>query len=104
MNRRVWAVLSVDMPFRKEFNMGVAKRWLEEMEAERAEKAELLLEAPKLIEVSTRLVGHLRAQLERSSETIDDLRHEIAVANSWRSKGVDYLVGGVVGALLGLLF
>jgi chromosome segregation ATPase len=84
--------------------MGASKRWLEEMAQERAEKQELLLEAPKLIEESNRLIGHLREELERSSETIDELRRELQTSNSWKAKWVDYLIGGSVGALIGLLF
>ena len=84
--------------------MGGSKRMLEEMEAERESKREALLNAPRLIEASNELIQHLRDELEESSETARELRQHVKDAGSWKAKAVDYLVGGLIGALIGLLF
>lgn len=84
--------------------MGQVKNWLFELEAERHAKQEALLDAPKLIEQSNRFIERLQSELEKSTETVDDLRRQVALASSWRSKATDYFVGGLIGALIGLLF
>lgn len=84
--------------------MGRSKEWPFEMEAERQAKQEALLDAPQLIEAGNVLIQHLRDELVSNSETIDDIRQQIAFASSLKSKAVDYFIGGLVGALIGLLF
>ena len=84
--------------------MGSSKNMLIEMELERERKREALLNAPQLIEAGNELIQYLRDQLEDNSTTIAELREQIAYAESWKSKAVDHLVSGLVGAVIGTLF
>lgn len=59
---------------------------------------------PRLIEAGNNLIEHLRDELQESTETIHELRQQVKDAGSWKAKDVDYLVGGLIGALIGLLF
>lgn len=48
--------------------------------------------ADRLIEVVT-----------EQTKRIKELQDEVSISNGWRSKCVDYLLGGLVGAILGLI-
>jgi len=48
--------------------------------------------AERLIEVVT-----------EQTKRIEELQEEVSKSNSWKSKTFDYLLGGLVGAILGLI-
>lgn len=83
--------------------MGGSKRTLEsEWEKEEQKRSELL-EVPAAIAESHELIGELRAKLEASNDLVESLKQEVESSNSIRSKAKDYLIGGVVGAVIGIL-
>jgi hypothetical protein len=47
--------------------------------------------------------GMLANAIASQTGVIEQLRAEVRAANSWRSKLKDYFLGGVIGALVGLL-
>ncbi|MBC3764479.1 hypothetical protein [Neptunicella marina] len=67
--------------------MAGSKRLLETYEKERQHKEEQLLELP--------------AMLVNAHEEIGVLRAELKHANSFKSKLPDYLIGGLIGAIIG---
>lgn len=48
-------------------------------------------------------LGSLGRAIARQSKIIEDLQEELKKTNTWRSKLRDYLIGGVIGALIGYL-
>lgn len=51
----------------------------------------------------TEAVSKLTDTVEQQSKTIVDLRKQQEAASSPRSKAIDYIIGGLVGALLGVI-
>lgn len=50
-----------------------------------------------------RTVEALAHSIEKQTKLIEALREEIRVGNNWKSKWKDYLMSGVVGAILGAI-
>ena len=48
-------------------------------------------------------IDELRNGLEKSSSTISTLKDDLEEANSFRSKLKDYLIGGLIGAIIGMI-
>ena len=48
-------------------------------------------------------IDELRDELEKGNTTIVELKHELSVVNSFKSKIKDYFIGGFVGAAIGIL-
>lgn len=67
--------------------MSGSKRWLEADMEDRQQKTEELLELPEM--------------LSNAYEEIGELRTELRLANSFKSKLPDYLIGGFVGSVIG---
>jgi predicted HTH transcriptional regulator len=44
----------------------------------------------------------LRAEVERLSKTIETLNSELIAARSWKTKGFDMVLGGIIGAAISL--
>jgi predicted HTH transcriptional regulator len=51
----------------------------------------------------TESVSKLTDTVERQSQTIDDLRKQQEAASSPRSKAIDYIISGLVGAVIGAI-
>ncbi len=83
--------------------MGSTKRQLERLREERRRKQQELLDLPAQLAESHELIGELQAELRYSTETIDELEESLRESNSWRSKLGDYMVGGLIGAVIGIL-
>jgi len=57
----------------------------------------------KLVQVATPISNESLAKaIEQQTKIIEDLREEIRNSNSLKSKLKDYIIGGVIGALIGL--
>jgi hypothetical protein len=67
--------------------MGGSKRMMEADMEEQQRKAEELLDLPSM--------------LASAHEDIGELKAEIRIANTFKAKIPDYLIGGLVGAVLG---
>lgn len=83
--------------------MSATKRYLEQLEEERCRKEKALLEVPAQLQANDLLIRELHADLLSSSEEIGELRAKLLEANSFRTKCKDYLTGGIVGAVFGLI-
>ncbi|PZO12162.1 MAG: hypothetical protein DCE87_15105 [Betaproteobacteria bacterium] len=81
--------------------MSGAKRTLEKMWEEGERKRQELLDVPESIALSHELIGELKAQLKASDEQITSLKQQIKESNSLQSKLKDYILGGLIGAVLG---
>ena len=77
--------------------MGEAKRWLIEMEQEKVQKQEALLDLPDLLEERSNQVEELKSQLNQ-------LQSEIAKSNSWPEKYKNFIIGGLIGAAISVVF
>ncbi len=77
--------------------MGLVKDWAITQELEKIAKQEALLDLPEGMASTIQLIEEMRAHIE-------DLQARIQKGNSWRSKLKDYLIGGFIGALIGLVF
>ncbi|MFZ5569563.1 MAG: hypothetical protein ACOZF0_04115 [Thermodesulfobacteriota bacterium] len=51
----------------------------------------------------TKTIEALANSIEKQTTLIEELREEIRVSNSWKSKWKDYLIFGFVGAILGAI-
>jgi predicted HTH transcriptional regulator len=51
----------------------------------------------------TKTIEALAHSIEKQTKLIENLREEIRSGNSWKSKWKDYLISGVVGAILGVI-
>ena len=76
--------------------MGATKRYIEKLEEERSAKQEALLDLPVAVNETSALVEELQ-------QHIRDLRARIERDNSWQTKLKEYLISGVVGAVIGFL-
>ena len=56
----------------------------------------------KIISSDSNSLKALANAIEKQSQTIAELREEIRTSNSWKTKLKDQIVGGIIGALLGL--
>lgn len=81
--------------------MSGAKRTLEKMWEEGERQRQELLDVPGSIAQSHELIGELKAQLKASDEQIISLKQQIKESNSLQSKLKDYILGGLIGAVLG---
>jgi len=77
--------------------MGEAKRWLIEMEQEKLRKQEVLLELPDLLEERSEQVEELKLKMNQ-------LQSEIAKNNSWPEKYKNFIIGGIIGAVISVVF
>jgi gas vesicle protein len=48
-------------------------------------------------------IENLSKAIENQSRIISELQNEIRESGHWKSKMKDYFIGGVIGAILGLL-
>ena len=77
--------------------MSLSKDYLQQLEQERAAKQESLLDLPDEI-------GETHLLVQELQDHIHDLQARIKHDNSWHSKLKDYLIGGFIGAIIGIAF
>ena len=70
---------------------------------EQQRKHEALLDVPDQIAETNEVVEALATRLEQSAVTISRLERQLAEAGSLKGKLKDYLIGGVIGAILGVI-
>ena len=80
--------------------MGRVKNSMIEEQARKREEMEAM---PHRLDDALDRIDELRDELEQSNTTISELRHNLKEANSLKSKVKDYIVGGLVGAVIGLI-
>jgi septal ring factor EnvC (AmiA/AmiB activator) len=78
-------------------------RLYEEHMKEQQQRQDALLDMPDQIAATTEAVETLASRLEQSAVTIARLESQLAKAGSLRNKLKDYLVGGVIGTILGVI-
>ncbi|MFA6051083.1 MAG: hypothetical protein WC762_00670 [Methylobacter sp.] len=83
--------------------MGGSKRTLENMLIEEEQKYQELLKIPIAIAHSHELIEELKTQLKISEKTITNLKNQIEESNSIKMKLKDYVIGGLIGAILGAI-
>lgn len=83
--------------------MGATKRLFEADQQERFRKQEALLELPSRIGSQDRNIREIQDQLCGYSEQIETLQEQVDSQASFRTKWKDYLIGGLVGAVLSLI-
>lgn len=84
--------------------MGMTKRLFEQEQEERYRKQEELLDLPERVAESNRRIGELQTELRFSAETIESLEQQLIDSNSLRANFKHYVVAGIVGAILGVVF
>jgi gas vesicle protein len=67
---------------------------MEQLEEERAAKQEALLDLPEEM-------GETHVLVQELQDHVRDLQARIQRDNSWQSKLKNYLIGGLIGAIIG---
>lgn len=80
--------------------MGRVKTW---MLQEQLRKHEAMESMPDRLDDALVQLDELRSDLEKSNATISSLKNDLEKANSFKSKMKDYLIGGLIGAVLGTI-
>jgi len=70
---------------------------------EEEQKYQELLKIPIAIAHSHELIEELKTQLKISEKTITNLKNQIEESNSIKMKLKDYVIGGLIGAILGAI-
>jgi len=78
-------------------------RAFDDYQEKRKQKEEALLNVPDKIAEAHEAVEVLTGRLEESAAKVAGFEKKLAEANSLKSKFKDYLIGGIIGAILGVI-
>jgi len=84
--------------------MGWGANRLIELEQERERKQEKLLELPITVESHGKLLRELEDRILSSEEMIEELLLAHEASQRWKARLREYVLGGLVGAVISLAF
>lgn len=80
--------------------MGRVKEWMVQEQIIRQEAVESM---PDHIEDALIQIRQLHEKVEQSNATIHELESKLSAANSFKAKMRDYVIGGIIGAVIGIV-
>lgn len=67
------------------------------------EQARRQAQLPDTLDEAVRIIGELSDDVRVNQRQIEVLQEQLRVAGTWRSKISDWILGGLVGAIIGIL-